>query len=90
VEKSEKFRPTKNNPSAEFAHCGLEVGGAPLRMEGNTSSSHGSGTSATRRSERRDRRDRERRRKGAEKSDEAFGGDDVAVRSDERAPNLCA
>ena len=36
--------------------------------------------SASRRAERRERRERERRRKGAEQSDQAFGGDDVAVR----------
>jgi hypothetical protein len=35
---------------------------------------------ASRRAERKERRDRERRRKGAEQSDQAFGGDDVAVR----------
>ena len=34
----------------------------------------------SRRAERKQRRDRERRRKGAEQSDQAFGGDDVAVR----------
>ena len=36
--------------------------------------------SESRRAERKERRDRERRRKGAEQSDKAFGGDDVAVR----------
>lgn len=42
--------------------------------------SSGSGSfSATRRAERRERRERERRRKGAAASDEAFGGDDVAL-----------
>ena len=42
--------------------------------------SSGSGSfSATRRAKRRERRERERRRKGAAASDEAFGGDDVAL-----------
>ena len=35
--------------------------------------------SQTRRAERRERRERDRRRKGAAASDEAFGGDDVAL-----------
>lgn len=48
-------------------------------MDGGGSSSSGAAPSAHRRAERRERRERERRRKGAEKSDEAFGGDDVAV-----------
>ena len=39
-----------------------------------------SSVSGARRAERRERRERERRRKGAEESDQAFGGDDVAVR----------
>ena len=37
--------------------------------------------SGARRAERRERRERERRRRGAEKSDDAFGADDVAVRA---------
>ena len=40
--------------------------------------------SESRRAERKERRDRERRRKGAQQSDQAFGGDDVAVRVRER------
>ena len=47
-------------------------------MDGGNASS--SSPSASRRAERRERRERERRRKGAEQSDQAFGGDDVAVR----------
>lgn len=39
-----------------------------------------------RRAERKERRDRERRRKGAEQSDEAFGGDDLAVRMSINTP----
>ena len=42
--------------------------------------------SESRRAERKERRDRERRRKGAEQSDKAFGGDDVAVRVREPLP----
>jgi hypothetical protein len=71
----------KNNAKVFlFVQCGkVGVPFSRALMDGGASSSSGV-TSAARRAERTTRRERERRRKGAEKSDEAFGGDDVAVR----------